>query len=383
MDGITKNNLKELSEMETEPAISIYIPAERAGKEVDKNRIRLKNSLGRVLNVLEDTMRRREAEELLNPAFDYLNNPEMPFHQYHGLAVFVAKDFFRAYQLPVTLSENVYVGNRFHLKELLHYFAGMGRFYVLAVSLKEPRFFLGNRYNLVKAGVKGMPESIHETLKYDDPERELHSHTRRPEKQGQRQAVFHGQESEDNYLHEQSRRYFHEIAEAVDDYLDDKQEPLVLIGMEQDLGHYREANSYNNLIEEGVKKNPEGLKPGEIHEEAWKIVEPVFLASREESIAKFRDMSGSDKLSNDLKVIAPSALNSRVDTLLVKDGASAVWGEIPLEAVKAEIHSEKGPRDTDLVDAAVIETLMHGGSVHIVNPEEFPEADPAAAIFRY
>jgi hypothetical protein len=383
MDKLTREDLQELSEQEIKPAVSIYIPALKAGKDVDKNRIRLKNSLGEALKELEKNTRRSEAEEILEPAFAYLDNPEMPFHQDNGLAVFAGKDFFRVYQLPFTVSEAVYVGERFHLREMLTYFVGAGRFYILAVSLAEPRFFTAGKYGIRELEIEGMPDGIEETLQYDDPERQLQTHTRRPEQQGQRQAEFHGHEGESNYLNEQSRRYYHELAKAVDNYLDDKNEPLVLFGLDRDAAGYREASSYPHLLEKAVTKNPDRLKGEEILSEALTAAEPEFSASRESSISRFKDMTGSDKVTRSIDVIPAAAVNSRVDTLFVNAGAEPVWGRVRPEQQVQELHEEKKAGDFDLIDKAVIETLRHGGNVYSVDPEAFPEADPVAAILRY
>ncbi|MFP4383838.1 MAG: hypothetical protein ACLFST_02350 [Spirochaetia bacterium] len=383
MDKITRNDLKELSEQEIKPAVSIYIPALKKGKEVDQNRIQLKNALSEAMDELEKNMRRSEAEEILKPAYSYLDNPGMPFHQDNGLAVFIGNGFFRIYQLPFTVANAVYVGERFHLRELLTYFVGTGRFYILAVSLAEPRFFIGSKYGIREVELEGMPEGIEETLQYDDPERQLHTHTRRPEQQGQRQAVFHGHESESNYLKEQSRRYFHELAGAVDDYLDDKNEPLVLFGLAREAAGCREAAKYPHLLEKSVEKNPDRLKGEEILAEAYKVVEPELTSVKESFISQYKDMTGSDKVTDSIDVIPAAAVNSRIDTLFVNPGADPVWGSLRPDQEVQELHEEKKAGDFDLIDKAVIETLRHGGNVFTVDREAFPEADPVAAILRY
>jgi hypothetical protein len=44
---------------------------------------------------------------------------------------------------------------------------------------------------------------------------------------------------------------------------------------------------------------------------------------------------------------------------------------------------EPGPQDEDLLDFAAVQTLMHGGRVHVLPEEQMPETEPVAAVLRY
>ncbi len=52
-------------------------------------------------------------------------------------------------------------------------------------------------------------------------------------------------------------------------------------------------------------------------------------------------------------------------------------------ADEIQIHSEPQPGDEDLLDAAAIQTLMHGGVVYAVEPQKMPDEAAIAAVFRY
>jgi len=45
-----------------------------------------------------------------------------------------------------------------------------------------------------------------------------------------------------------------------------KKAPLVLAGVEYLFPIYQEANTYPDLVEEGITGNPENLKPEELHD---------------------------------------------------------------------------------------------------------------------
>lgn len=47
------------------------------------------------------------------------------------------------------------------------------------------------------------------------------------------------------------------------------------------------------------------------------------------------------------------------------------------------LHPEPEPDDEDLLDFAAVYTLLNGGTVYALAPEDLPTSAPAAAIFRF
>lgn len=106
---------------------------------------------------------------------------DRPFWQHgsDGLAVFLARDLFRSYRLPIRFDELVAVSNRFHTKPLLPLLTGDGRFYVLALSQNDVRLFLCTKYSVSEVNLEGVPRSLEEALRYDEAGRplQLQAHT--------------------------------------------------------------------------------------------------------------------------------------------------------------------------------------------------------------
>jgi hypothetical protein len=50
---------------------------------------------------------------------------------------------------------------------------------------------------------------------------------------------------------------------------------------------------------------------------------------------------------------------------------------------KILIHDHQFPGDDELVERAAIDTLLRGGSVYVMDKEEMPDENSAAAIMRY
>jgi hypothetical protein len=58
-------------------------------------------------------------------------------------------------------------------------------------------------------------------------------------------------------------------------------------------------------------------------------------------------------------------------------------GAFDPDADTVAIHDQAEPGDLDLLDLAAAETLLKGGAVYAVEPDQVPDQAALAAIFRY
>jgi hypothetical protein len=388
MDILSRDELKILMSKHKGLCVSILMPTHRAGRGIQQDPIRLKNLLSETEErLLADGLRTSETQELLEPAEKFLQDSLFWQHQSDGLAIFLSSEVFRYYRLPFDFDELVVAANRFHIKPLLPLLSGGGQFYVLALSQNEVRLLQGTRYSVSDVDLEGVPASLTEALRYNDPEKRLqfHTSTRTPGGKGERAAIFHGHgvasaDDPKDYI----SRYFHQIDEALQDLLRDEQALLVLAGVNYLHPIYKEANSYPYLLDEGIEGNPEELRAEELHKRAWAIVQPLFLIAQKEAAAQYRQLAGagSEQASNDLKEVVPAAYHGRVETLFVAVGLQQ-WGTFDPATNAVQLHREVKPGDEDLLDFAAVHTLLNGGTVYAVEPDKVPDEAHSAAVFRY
>ncbi|QIR39192.1 hypothetical protein HCG51_22430 [Tolypothrix sp. PCC 7910] len=390
MQIISRDEIKPLLEQPKGNCVSIYMPAHPAGPEVRQDPIRFKNLIREAEARLVDAgLEPQEATQLLQKAID-LDTPAFWEQMGEpGLAIFISQEFFRYYTLLLNFQELVVVTDRFHVKPLLPILNGNGRFYVLALSQQDVRFFEGTRYTINEIEVENMPKSLDEALQRDDTAKE--GQFRIATSKGGtantfvQPGEFHGQGSPDRDQHqEQIRQFFYVIDNALHEKLRDETAPLVLAGVEYLLPLYRQANSYQHLMVEGITGNPETLSAQELHDQAWPIVEADFQKSQQEFLDRFQQLFGGNtgKASNDLQKIIPAAYYQRVDSLLVAVGQQQ-WGLFDPSSETVYLHEEKETGDEDLLDLVATHTLLNGGTVYAVPPEQIPYSTPVAAIFRY
>ena len=388
MDLFQKEDLKQLLDFRSDPCVSIFLPTHRVGRAKMQDPIRLKNLLVRAEEELTTYgMRAPDAEALLQPGRDLFNDLFFWQHQSDGLVVFLADGFFRNYRLPLEFKEQLVVTDRFHLKPLLPMMSGDGRFFVLAVSLNEMRLLQGTRYTVDEVNLEGVPTNIAEALWYDEPERQqqLHTGTRSPQgRGGERPAIFHGQGVGSKDEKKDILRFFQQVNDGITDLLGDESSPMVLAGLAYLMPIYREANTYNRLVEAGIEANPDEMKTSELHQRAWEILEPLFKQAQEEEANRYLALAGngSKEASNQLSTVVKAAAFGGVETLFVGLGVKR-WGSFDRENNQVEEQNASQSGVMDLLDFAAAQTLTHSGIVYAVPAEQVPGEGDLAAVFRY
>jgi hypothetical protein len=260
-------------------------------------------------------------------------------------------------------------------------------FYILALSQNEVRLLQATRHSVQEVELPGVPKSMAEALRVDEHEAQLqfHTSTRSPGGQGgDRPGVYFGTGGTGDERNTDLQRFFHLVDEGVRAKLGPSAAPMLLAGVEYLHPLYRAANEYPHLLEDGLTGNPEGVRPEELHAEAWEVVRPLITAGRAAAAEQFRRLNGAgDKLaSTNLDEIVPAAFFSRVESLFVTPTGQA-WGRFDPEASTVTRHDRPEADDDDLYDLAAVQTYLNGGNVYAVTPDKMPSEDTVAAVFRY
>lgn len=382
MNLFTIDELKTLTEQPEGSCVSIYMPTHRLGTTTQQDPIRFKNLMRQAEELLIDGgIRGQDARDLLESA-QKLDNNQFWQHQSDGLAIFISSNVFRYYCLPLNFEELVVVTDRFHLKPLLPLLTGDGIFYILALSQNQVRLLQGTRYSVSEVELENVPQSIAEALKYDDPEKQFQFHTGTPQFGGERAGMFHGQGAGNDEQKDKLLRYFRKVNRGLEELLKNQKSPLILAGVDYLLPIYKEANTYPDLMEQGITGNPEELKAEELHSSAWNIVQPYFGQAQQDVVNHYQELMGTGQTANAIQDVVPAAYYQRVESLLVPVGVQQ-WGLFNPGTNEIQLHQTHEPGDEDLIDFAAIHTLFNGGTVYTVEPEIVPNDALLAAVFRY
>ena len=385
MDILNPADLKSLASQQGKWCVSLYMPTHRVGREQQQDPIRLKNLLAEAeTKLLANGLRRPKVQKLMRPAEELLWNDDFWRHQSDGLAIFVSNDFRVVYRLPIEFKELLMITNNFHIKPLLPLLGRVGKFYVLAISLNNIRLFQGTADAISEIALN-FPTSMDKALWMDEPEKYLNMHSgsvsTNEAKGGS--GIFHGHNAADDEKRN-ILRFFQSVNEGVNTLIEDKTIPMILAGVDSLLSVYREANTYQNLLQDGVTGSPERENLNELHEHAWKIAKPIFEESQKKAFEKYQQLSGQQSAlaTNDLSTAVKAAKFGQMETLFVPLGVQK-WGRYDTANNKVILASEPSPENEDLLDLAAAETILNSGQVFAVPREQLPGTGDLAAILRY
>ena len=386
MKSLTLDQLKALAQQTSSPSISIFLPTHRAGQDAQQDPIRFKNLLRDAEKQLlgSNGMGPREVSALLQPAQALLDDPGFWNHQQDGLAVFMAVDDFHYHQLPFSVEELLIISQAYYVKPVLPLFTNNGHYYILALSQDEVRLFEGTRYAVGQIDLpEKTPVSMEAALRLDDKQKQLQVHTGTSQS-GAGHGMFHGQgpgEEENKVLIEQ---YLNLVDTGLKEIFREQQAPLVLAGVDYLLPIYHKVSEYANIMKEGITGSPEHLRPEELQEQAWPIVESYFQQETKNAVEQYQQFVSTEQATDKVGKIVAAAFNGRVDKLLLSVDAQ-VWGNFNPETEKVTQNADRQSKQSNLalLDFAAMKTLQNGGAVYTLPQDEMPTDSPVAAVFRY
>jgi hypothetical protein len=346
-------HLGELLAAPPAPGVSLFLPTLQGSLQAGLVQERLRGLLAVARErLLEHGVDAEETERILARPYGLLRNALFWRHPGEGLAVYSSAARFLTLRLPLRLSEEVAVGDRFRVRPLLGLLAGEETVYVLALGPHRLRLLACGGGAPVEIQLPALPEGLFAAL-----------------------AVRAGGADEEIV------RYFRLVDSTLRGALRDKRAALVLAGDETLTGLYRRANTHPGLVAEEIHGNPEGATGEELDRRGRDLVELLLAERQAAAAALFEHQASPGRAIHALAAILPAANAGRVATLLIaRDGAA--HGMFDPLSDRLELHGNPLPGDDDLLDAAAFFTLRGGGEVYPLARQRMPGGDAAAALLR-
>ena len=379
---IDEKAFRALAEKSAAHLVSIYIPTYRSSHN-QEDQLRFKNALKQARNYLEERgMSQKEATAYLRPAQELLDQPQFWSHLSDGFAAFIGPDFFQYEELPITFDEFVIVGQHFHLSPMLPVLNSNQRFFLLALSQNDVRFFELNAHSVTPVKIEDLvPEDMRSLFEMSDVKGHLQHHS--VGKDGQGNTVYHGQGKGEDDRQDDIRKYFKEINDGLMKMLHDEKAPMILACVDYLLPLYQEVNDYKYLMDKNVSGNPEEDGPALLHEKAWEVVKDHFSKGMEQDKKLFQGAMSKDQASASLPDIVSAANYQKIETLFLRKGAH-LFGHFDAESNETTLHESHEQNDRDLLDLAAVQTHLNGGKVYTLEREDLPAPTAEAnAIYRF
>ncbi len=384
MSLINESEFKKLAQFRNDTCVSIFIPTQRGGKEVleEKNSKHMHSQWIEVRKKLkEQGVSEDNISEMGKPIDDLIENRDFWRHQSDGLAVFAAPGFFETYTLPVNFQAYSYISEEFYVKPLVPAMNDDGKFYLLAVQLEDVKLYEATRYSITPIEIDDLtPSKLEERVGFDFKEKSLQFRT---QGEGGAKTQFHGHGDSQGDTKKEIKQYFRAIDDGIKDYINSGSLPLLVACQDHLFPIYKDANTYNHLIDKVVQGNPNDTNMLGLHEKALKVVEPYLSKKRYEKLEKYRELSKTENTTSAISDIIPAIYQGKVDTLFIENRAE-VWGEYDHDNMKVEFADQHNNGNTSLLNLAAKKTIEMGGEVFLVEHEFMPEKESEMnALFRF
>ena len=365
------------------PCITILQPLLPAPNEARQNQARIKAALKEAERIVaEKVTDAKQVRELLKPLSDLTG--ELDFGgSFEGLAILRSPEVSRHFQFRQPLKECVTVANHFFALPLLPLLDADRTFYILALSQKHIRLLRCTHHSSEEVPLPAsVPKNLYEDMQTDQPDHVQDNKSSGGPSTGSMKGVMFttstDREAKDDYLHQ----FYKDVDRGIRQLLRDDKSPLVLAGVEYELAIYRKINSYPHLAADAVQGAPDGLKGGELHRRALDAVKSYFESDLNKALNQFQEQAGTPRASRTMKDIVECAYDGRVAYLMVAENARYM-GSFDERTRVAQSHPNPLPGDEDLLNAAAIQTILHGGQVFVLPAGKMPDGAPAVAVMRY
>ncbi|MGI2336529.1 MAG: hypothetical protein ACRKGH_07820 [Dehalogenimonas sp.] len=377
MELLHREDLLKMLKKPESPAVTIYLPTHRTG-DTEADPIRFRNVLDEAENrLIENGVRAPVARQMLVPGRNLLPDGLFWQHQEEGMACFITPSSFRYYTLPFTVPEKVVVADDYHIRPLLPLLENDGIYYLLSLSLNSAALFQARKLFGREVPLPEEVRNMSNANRHDDSEKSLQYHTTGPGP-----AVFHGQADPDDYNEVHVINYLQKLSRELEKILATDRAPLVVAGVENIRTMFREECAYAHILTEGIEGNPDRMTPEKLQATAWETVSQYFGGQRREVLSKYLNDFRPERSVNGLEPVLFAAEDGRVTALFLTETLEA-RGTIDRMERKIEINSDPDSDNVDLVEYSVRQTLMTGGNVYVLTPEELPDAAEIAAMLRY
>ncbi len=381
--GLETTDVLELIRQSEPFSFSIYLPTHRTGDEVLHRRdSKTLDGLIRSMekSLLERGMQDADIEKRLNPLKELVEDEEFWRQRTEGLGLFVNESMLMTADLPIPVNAEFHIGDTFYLLPLVPMLSGFGNYYLLAIELERIRLFKAGRGTFEEIPVQEfIPERLEGRVGYDYEQKSLQFRSQ----QQQTGSSYHGHAEADRDRKNEILRYFQEVDKGLRPVLKENALPLILASQTYLAAIFKEASSYEPMVEGHLITNLSEVSNEELHRESWKLMSPLFEELKQNKWARFEQMHGTGKASAQLSRIIPAAFDGKVDSLFIEEGLD-IMGTFDASDRTITLADARDEKAESLLNLAMQQTLKNGGFVFILSAEDLPaESQGMVALFRY
>lgn len=356
VDLVTTDGLRALAGV-AGPCVSLFLPTGPREVATTVVTARLARLADRAVAELDrQGFGGPRAGEVLEPVRGLVDDEEFWQHRSESLAAFAAPGSFTTFRMAVPLPEEVAVGGAFRISPLVPLLTEDTSVVILALAQNAVRLYRATRRTIEELPLGDIPTSMRTAIPEDQHEQHGQSHST-----GGGIEQFHGQGGRDDFDKAALERWFRAVDRPLTERLGPRGDVLVLACVAHYLPIYRAVSRYPRIWPHPVAGNPEHRSIRELHAAALDVMDGHVTGLEERQLDRFRQAAGTGRTADRPDQVLGAAREGRVDALLLD--AERTTGAVD-----------------EVAEAAIVETLRHGGLVVPVSGA--PEIGPVAALLR-
>jgi len=388
MAMITPHELHELLEEHRSPCISIYQPLHRSYVERQQDSLEFRHRIDSVEESMKLNDKGAEVHSLIENLRGIANDECFWREGRDGVAILASPTGIHTFDMRRPVPALAIVADSFHVKPLLRSVQSADRFHLLCLQRDKIRLYEGNRDGLAEIKPAGVPLTITDALGDDVVAQRGKamsiagkSGESRPAPRGPDMPAGHPAKGDDAKL--DAMRFFRTVDDAVLNRVSRPSElPLLVMALPEDWAAFHALSHNPQLLDSAIERSPARISERQLLSEAWKHIEPLYVARLDELVENYRIGGSRGLASNDLSDVRRAAQQGRVSALLIKadDGRlpEATGGSKPTAA-----NPSLGALGDDPLDDLAELFLRQKGTVVVVPPERMPSITGLAAIYRF
>lgn len=351
--------LAELLAVEGTPKITLQIPSSRDSKHRALTLRHLLELLAQRL--VKHNLPIIDIEHTIERAGEVAEDPGLMMAPSGTAAVYLAGDYAKAVLWPARIAERAIVDAEFYLADTVS-LLDPAHCYLLTLCRGGAVLYRADARSIEEVDLGDVPADLAEATKHLDPERQLQYHQGQSAGSGAGGVVYHGHGIGEGRDIEELRNYLRAIDRGVREAIAAAPAAVALVGSDDLPAEYLGVTQLDVLTDRVARKNPGSLGSDELHEIATDVLSGMRSQAAGAIRGRIMDLIGTGKASQDVAEVTAAAALGKVDALLISPGGPGSGEELA-------------------VNLAAVETLRHGGTVH-VDPAMPPNVE-AAALFRY
>ncbi|MEX2585291.1 MAG: hypothetical protein WD315_02780 [Balneolaceae bacterium] len=375
---INRETIEELARKSDSLNLTITMPTHKKGEEVQQNPIRFKNLIvSAKAKLTEKGLRPQQVDEWMKGPEQLLEDLNYWNHTDEGFVLCMNESVYRIFQLPYSVSEQVYLNDHFLVTPLFPMVSMNGTWHVLALSSKNIRLLRCTREQVEDVTPDDIFRSIDDYID-EKPEAHLQFHTGASGKD----AMFFGHGGSNEEKKTLLKKYLHGVEESVTRDMKKSGDPLLIAATEEVFSMYRSLNKYNRLHEEPIEGHSGEMKAHELRDIGWEKIKTVFLKEMYRAIDQFSSQK-RDEVSNNLSEIVESTVMGKTDTLFVSMDEFR-WGHY--DETEHTVHLENGresDQSTELLNWTALKAMEQGARIYVLPRNEMPDRSDIAALYRF